>query len=437
VRAHLCQWHDLEALHTTIANRLAADASAWIEPFEALAMPLSADLQRQCARGHAASIVPACTLPPALVRERGDRLRVGYVSSDFREHALAYLATEVWERHDRRRVATFAYAIGVPDASPTRARIANAFETFRDCHAGTVDDVARRIRRDAIDVLVDLNGYTGHARSEVLAARPAPVQVQWLGYLGTMGTPWIDYIVTDRYATPPAAQAHFDERFLYLPDCYCPSDTRRAVAAVAPDRAACGLPANAFVLCCFNEPYKLLPALFDAWMRLLREIDDAVLWLSPSSTVAAGNLARAAASHGIDASRVVFAPRVPIAVHLARHVHADLCLDTTPYNGGTAANDALFMGVPLLTCSQQTMASRVAGSQLRAIGLPGLVTQDLAEYEARARSLARDRAALAALRAELAANRRAFPLFDMARFTTALEAAFIAAANDRVEPAGS
>ncbi|MGE5169602.1 MAG: tetratricopeptide repeat protein [Rudaea sp.] len=435
VRAHLCRWAELDALHATIAKRLAADARAWIEPLEALAMPLPPILQRQSARGRAASTAPACPLSPPLVRERGDRLRVGYVSSDFREHALAFLATEVWERHDRRRVATFAYAIGAPDRSSLRARIAAAFETFRDCHADAVDDVARRIRSDGIDVLVDLNGYTGHARSEILAARPGRVQVQWLGYLGTMGAPWIDYVVTDRYATPPAMQAQFDERFLYLPDCYCPSDTRRGVAAVGPDRAASGLPPEGFVFCCFNEPYKLLPAVFDVWMRLLREVDDAVLWLSPSSSVAAENLRREAAVRGVDASRLVLAPRVPIAEHLARHVHADLFLDTTPYNGGTTTNDALFMGVPLLTCSQETMASRVAGSQLRAIGMPGLVTKSLEEYEARALSLARDRAALAALRAAVAENRLTFPLFDMARFTTELEAAFAAAANGRVAPA--
>lgn len=435
VRAHLCEWRELDALHARIGERLTADPSAWIEPFEILAIPVSPRLQRQCARGHAASLAPACTLPPLLLRERGDRLRVGYVSSDLREHALAFLATEVWERHDRRQIATFAYATGAADGSPTRARIVDAFETFRDCHADTAEDVARRIRADGIDVLVDLNGYTGHARSEIFAARPAPVQIQWLGYLGTMGAPWIDYLVTDRYATPPSAQAQFDERFLYLPDCYCPSDTRRAVAPVAPDRAACDLPTNAFVFCCFNEPYKLLPGVFDVWMRLLREVDDAVLWLSPSSAVAAENLRREAASRGVDVARLVFAPRVPMPVHLARHVHADLYLDTTPYNGGAAANDALFTGVPLLTCSQETMASRVAGSQLHAIGLAGLVTRDLAEYEARALSLGRDRAELATLRAALAENRRTFPLFDMARFTSALEAAFVAAANGRAEPA--
>jgi predicted O-linked N-acetylglucosamine transferase (SPINDLY family) len=367
-----------------------------------------------------------------VIGERGTRLRVGYVSSDFREHAVAYLATEVWERHDRARLATFGYAIGVADRSPMRRRIEAAFGTLRDCAGEDAGRVAQRIRDDAIDVLIDLNGYTTHARSEIFAQRPARVQAHWLGYLGTLGAPWIDYVITDRYATPPPLQRHFDERFLYLPDCYCPTDSRRAVATEAGDRTGHGLPADGFVFCCFNNPYKLLPAVFDLWMRLLTAVPRSVLWLAPAADAAAANLRREATVRGVDASRLVFAGRAPLAAHLARHVHADLYLDTTPYNAGTAANDALFTGLPVLTCSGETMASRVAGSQLRAIGLPQLVTTKLADYEALALSLARDVERMRACKAELAANRRRFPLFDMARFTHALENALCAVANEPV-----
>ncbi len=225
----------------------------------------------------------------------------------------------------------------------------------------------------------------------------------------------MNHVITDRYVSPPEMQPYFDERFLYLPDCYCPSDTRRTAAA-SPGRAACGLPEDAVVLCCFNASYKLLPAVFATWMRVLSASPASVLWLAHPGDPARANLERSAAAHGIDPARLVFAPRAPIDVHLARHAHADLFLDTHPYNAGTAANDALFMGVPVLTCSGATMASRVAGSQLHAIGLPSLVTDSLAEYEARALELAGDRQALRDLRETLAGNRARYPLFDMARF---------------------
>lgn len=423
--AHLCRFEDLATAHATIASRLAADPSVGIHPFHALAMPLSAAALQQCARHWAASIRPACELSPAIVHERGNRLRLGYVSSDLREHAVAYLATEVFERHDAARFSTFAYAIGPSDRSPLRERIRAAFGTFRECHDRTSEDIARLVRADGIDVLVDLNGYTTHARSEIFASRPAPVQIQWLGFLGTMGARWIDWIVTDREATPPSMQPLFDERLLYLPDCYCPSDTRREVATRAPGRAACGLPEQGVVFCCFNNPYKLLAGVFDIWMRLLRQVPNSVLWLAPSNAVAAANLRREASLRGIAPERIVFAPRVPPADHWARHVHADIYLDTAPYNAGTAANDALFMGVPVVTCPGETMASRVAASQLRAIGLADLVAADAQAYEQRALALALDTDERRSVKDRLARNRGTHPLFDMARFTEALENAFI------------
>jgi predicted O-linked N-acetylglucosamine transferase (SPINDLY family) len=422
--AHLCRFDDLATAHATIASRLAADPGSGINPFHALAMPLSPAALQQCARQWAASLRPACELPPAIVRERGNRLRLGYLSSDLREHAVAYLAAEVFERHDAARVATFAYAIGPPDGSPLRERIRAAFGTFRACHDRTPEEIAQLVRADGIDVLVDLNGYTTHARSGILASRPAPVQVQWLGFLGTMGARWIDWIVTDREVTPPSLQPFFDERFLYLPDCYCPSDTRRPVAARVPGRAACGLPERGVVFCCFNNPYKVLPGVFEIWMRLLRQVPGSALWLAPSNTVAAGNLRREASLRRVAPERIVFAPRVSPADHLARHAHADVYLDTAPYNAGTAANDALFMGVPVVTCPGQTMASRVAASQLRAIGLADLVAADAQAYEQRALALALDADERRSVKDRLARNRSTHPLFDMARFTEALESAF-------------
>jgi predicted O-linked N-acetylglucosamine transferase (SPINDLY family) len=370
-------------------------------------------------------------------RPHRDRLRVGYVSSDFRAHATSSLLTEVWERHDRSRLATHAYSIGPGERSALRTRIERAFDRFVDVSGEDVAATARRIESDAIEVLIDLNGYTTHSRSELFALRPAPVQLSWLGYLGTLGAPWYDYVLTDRFAAPPELQRHFTERFLYLPDCYCPSDTRRPVAPVPPSRGACGLPERGFVFCCFNNAYKILPELFAVWMRLLAQVPDSVLWLSPAQPGACANLRREAAARGIAPERLVFAPRVALPEHLARQAHADLFLDTTPYNAGTTANDALFMGLPLLTCAGETLASRVAGSQLHAIGLPELVTTHLADYEALALTLARDPARLASYRTRLAQNRRTASLFDMARFARALDDLLHAAWENRASPMAS
>jgi protein O-GlcNAc transferase len=421
-RAQLARWDGLPELHASIAARLDADRVEPVNAFAALSIPLSPAAQLRAAQRWARDLAPA-VLPaaPKPAARNSPRLRLAYLSSDFRTHAITSLLAEVWERHDRTRIETHAYSIGLRESSPLRARIEAAFEHFVDCFEETGAAIARRIRADGIDVLIDLNGYTTHARSEIFAFKPAAVQASWLGYLGTLGAPWYDYVITDRFACPPEMQAFFSERFLYLPECYCPSDTKRAVASAVPSRAECGLPETGLVLACFNNSYKILPELFGVWMRLLGALPGSVLWLAPGNATAKLNLAREASARGVDPARLVFAPRVDLPEHLARHAHADLFLDTSPYNAGTTANDALFMGVPVVTCAGQTMASRVAGSQLCALGLAELVTASLADYEALVLALGRDAPRLAALKARLAANRHSTPLFDMARFTRAFD----------------
>jgi protein O-GlcNAc transferase len=439
-QAHLCAWGGLAERHEAIRRGLEVDSDDFVNAFITLSMPLSPQLQlsaaRRWAKDHAArvtlSVAPLAALRRAVAAGPHARpLRLGYLSSDFREHPMVSLLAEVWERHDRTRLSTFAYSIGPGGSSPQRARIEAAFDRFVDCGGDTIEQAARRIVEDGIEVLIDLNGYTAYEKSEILALKPAPVQISWLGYLGTLGAEWCDYVLTDRFAAPPELQPFFSERFLYLPDCYCPSDTQRPVAASAPDRAACGLPEQGLVFCCFNNSYKILPTVFDVWMRLLRQVPDSVLWLAPRNATACTNLRREAAAREVAPERLVFAPRVSVAEHLARHVHADLFLDTTPYNAGTTANDALFMGVPVLTCVGATMVSRVAGSQLHAAGLPELVTSSLAEYEALALTLGREPARLRALRQRLAANRATYPLFDMPRFTRALDDLLLATWENR------
>ena len=434
-RAHLCRWDGLGRLQASIAERLEAGSDEPVNAFAALSIPLSPAAQLRVARRWARDLVPPAPLPDPSSDRVGPslRLRVGYVSSDLRSHPMASLLAEAWERHDRARIETYAYSIGPREQSPLRTRIEAAFEHFVDCSSETVEQIASRIRGDGIDVVVDLNGYTTHAKSEIFALKPAAVQVSWLGYLGTMGADWYDYVLTDRFVSPPEAQAYFSERFLYLPDCYCPSDTRREVAAKLPSRSQCALPEDALVFCCFNASYKILPPVFEVWMRLLTSTPGSVLWLALGNATAEANLRREAQARGVDPARLVFAPRVSLPEHLARHAHADLFLDTLPYNAGTTANDALFMGVPVVTCTGDTMASRVAGSQLQAIGLPELVTHSLADYEALALSLAREPQRLSELKARLAVHRRTQPLFDMARFSRALDDLLIAAWENRHE----
>ena len=430
-RAHLCAWERLAEHHAALARLLETGADDDVDVFALLSTPLSPKLQLRAAQAWARGLQGTRLVPGSRSRRRvGGPLRVGYVSSDFRTHATASLLAEVWERHDRSRVQTHAYSIGAAESSPLRRRIESAFDHFVEVSSELPEAIASRIREDGIDVLIDLNGYTTGSRPEIFALKPAAMQIGWLGYLGTLGASWYDYVITDRFAGPPELQRFFTERFLYLPDCYCPSDTLRPVA-VAPSRAQCGLPEDAVVFCCFNSAHKILPDVFAVWMRLLAQVGDSVLWLSPASGAARENLRREAASRGISPERVVFAPRVPLPEHLARHVHADLFVDTTPYNAGATANDALFMNVPLITCAGETMASRVAGSQLRAVGMPELITARLEDYEALALELARDRHRLRSLRARLADHRDSCRLFDMARFTRALDDVLIAAWENR------
>ena len=354
---------------------------------------------------------------------RSGRLRIGYLSSDFHDHATAYLIAELIERHDRDRFEIYGYSYGADPGGAMRARLVSAFDRFTDIDALPHRDAAARIRADDIDILVDLKGHTHRARPKILAFRPAPVQVNYLGFPGTMGAPFIDYIVADEFIVPRDRQMLFAEKLAYLPDCYQPNDTRREIAA-APGRAACGLPAQGFVFCAFNNSFKITPAFFAIWMRLLQQVPGSVLWLLESNALVRRNLGAAAVAAGVDPGRLVFAPMQPHGQHLARHRHADLFLDTLPCNAHTTASDALWAGLPVLTCVGETFAGRVAGSIVRAAGLAELATNSPRDYEAQALALARDPARLAGIRSRLGAGREKLPLFDMAKRTRDLEALY-------------
>jgi predicted O-linked N-acetylglucosamine transferase (SPINDLY family) len=333
---------------------------------------------------------------------------------------------ELFERHDRNKFEILGISSGPDRRSEMRSRLIAAFDRFVDVRRLSDADVARLLREAEADIAVDLKGFTQNCRPSILAHRPAPIQVNYLGYPGTMGAEYIDYIVADEFVIPRDHQIHYSEKVVYLPDCYQVNDRKRKIAERPPARAEVGLPEHGFVFCCFNNNFKMTPRIFDIWMRLLQRVDQSVLWLLQGSTAAESNLRREAQVRGINPSRLIFAPRMKLQQHLARHRLADLFLDTLPYNAHTTASDALWTGLPVVTCAGTTFAGRVAGSLLQAVGLPELVTNALEDYEALALRLATQQGLLQEIKGKLAKNRLTTPLFDTGRFCGHIEAAYTA-----------
>jgi len=424
-KMHICDWthfeEDCGRLEAGVAN-----ARAVAYPFHLLAWCASPAVQHACARFYVADKYPQFPVPIwGGERYAHRRIRVAYLSADYGDHPVMILAAGLFERHDRTRFETTAVSFGLDKPNRLRERLRAPFDRFVDAHHMSDEEVAKLLRDLEIDIAVDLNGFTDGARPNVFTRRAVPVQVNYLGYAGTLGRDDCDYIVADRFVVPEESRAHYTEKVVYLPDSFLVNDSGRAISARTPSRAEAGLPERGFVFCCFNNSFKITPDVFDAWMRLLGEVDGSVLWLSQAKSSSPNNLRREAEKRGVAADRLVFASGVPRNEdHLARLCHADLFLDTTPYNAHATACDALWVGVPVLTCSGASFASRVAGSLLGAVGLPELITGTLADYEALALKIARDPALLASLRQKLARNRDNHPLFDTERFTRHIEAAY-------------
>jgi len=424
LRQEICDWSRYRADETRVRSGI----GRYVFPgaaFRLLAFASTPEEQLASARQIAAKIAaPISAMVPSLRQlKSGERLRLGYFSANFHAHAGGSLIAGLIERHDRRRFEVIAYGFDEDDGSAMRRRLVAAFDRFVDIAQMPDRDAADLIRADGIDILIDLHGWFTDGRPEILAHRPAPIQVSFL-YPGTTGADFFDYIVADQFVMPPDEQCFFSERLVYLPDCFQCNDDKREIAERTPSRGECGLPEQGFVFCCFGNSWKLSPDFFDIWMRLLAAVPQSVLWLYEANPLMKANLARESETRRIAPERLVFAPRLPPAEHLARHRLADLFLDTLPYNAHTTASDALWTGLPVLTCTGSTFAGRVAGSLLRAVGLDELVTTSLPEYEGLALQLARDAKLMNQMRARLAQNRLTHPLFDTVRYTRNLEAAY-------------
>jgi protein O-GlcNAc transferase len=425
-----CDWEEAQQLKP-IVDALTDEALAKGEaPAEAafLSLAHAEDPARHGAIARAMSALAARLAGPPLIlpkRPSGGRpIKLGYLSADFRNHAVSQLLVRTLELHDRSQFKVWAYSTGAEDRSALRERVRDGVDAFIDIRDLDHRAAAERIAKDEADILIDLTLHTTGARLEIPALRPAPIQMGWLGFPGSSGADYLDYLLTDKIVTPPDQAPHYSEKLAYLPETFQPNDDRQPIAPGRSTRAEYGLPENGFVFCSFNQPYKIEPVLFDLWMGLLRDLPDSVLWLHRINEVAPVNLQREAAKRGVAPERLIFADRPEKPVHLRRLALADLALDTRLYNGHTTSSDALWAGLPVLTMLGSHYAARVSASVLTAIGMPDLVATNLEGYRAIALKLARDPAALANMKARLARNRTTMPLFDSPRFARNLESVY-------------
>lgn len=423
-RMMMCQWTGLESRLDKL-RRCIQDAEKVTPPFPVLALLDEPGLQKQAATIFSESECPEyLQVTDSKNLAWNEKIRIGYYSADFYNHATAYLMAELFERHDRNRFEIYGFSFGPDKRDDMRQRVTAAFDNFYEVGNLGDRDIAELSRKLGIDIAVDLKGHTNNARLGIFAARCAPVQVNYLGYPGTMGARFIDYIIADKTIIPEELQHYYTEKVVCLPHSYQVNDSQRRISEKIFTRRDFGLPESAFVYCCFNNCYKILPETFDIWMRLLQAIDRSVLWLLEDNPWAVANLREAAASRGIDSDRLFFAQRLPLDEHLARHRCADLFIDTLPCNAHTTASDALWAGLPVLTCAGESFAGRVAASLVNATGLPELVTYSQQDYEARALELAKNSEQLAAIKQKLQENRLHAPLFDTALFTKNIESAY-------------
>ena len=423
-KMHLCDWRAFEFELTRLEQKVQRGEKA-TPPFQMLGLSDSLALQRKVAEIWARETLPASEVVTPMVRhDSHPKIRLGYFSADFRNHAVSFLMAGLIDLHDRSCFEVIAFSFGADSRDEMRIRLENSFDEFIDVRHQSDKEIAELARNKALDIAIDLGGFTQGNRCCVFAMRVAPVQVNYLGYSGTMGANYIDYLIADKVLIPPASRVHYSEKIVYLPHSYMVNDASRPIADKIFSRKELDLPESGFVFCCFNNSYKITPVTFSSWMRILKQIEGSVLWLSETNATAQSHLRSEAESRGVSGKRLIFARRLPMAEHLARHRAADLFLDTLPYNAHTTASDALWAGLPVLTCLGEAFASRVAGSLLNALGLPELITETPAQFEALAIALAKEPARLKHLRQQLQENRLSAPLFDTRLFARHIEQAY-------------
>jgi predicted O-linked N-acetylglucosamine transferase (SPINDLY family) len=418
-------WENLESNIQVLLAKVAAGEKV-SNPFPLLAMSDDPMIHRQASAIYAHYQFPAnSALGPITKHSKGEKIRIAYYSADFHNHATGYLLAELIELHDKNQFELIGISFGPSQSNEMRARLEKSFDQFIDASAMSDIEIAQLSRNLKIDIAVDLKGFTQNSRTGIFAYRAAPIQVSYLGYPGTMSAGYMDFLIADKTLIPTESQQAYAEKIAYLPNSYQVNDRKRVISDKAYTKAELGLPEQGFVFCSFNNNYKILPATFEGWMRILKAVDGSVLWLYEDNAAAANHLRQEAEKYGIHPSRLVFAKNMPLAEHLARHRLADLFIDNFPCNAHTTASDALWAGLPVLTLMGNSFASRVAASLLNAIGLPELITNTQEEYEALAIEIAQNPEKLAALKQKLANNRLTTPLFDTPQFTKDLERAYV------------
>ena len=419
-----CDWENFES-NILLLNRKIQEKFKVAHNFTIMSLPFSLSVHR-----HAAEILCSDKYPynpslgPIIKQPRHSKIRLGYYSADFHNHATAYLMAELFERHDKEKFELLAFSFGPETKDEMQIRVSQAFDHFINVASLSDIEIALLSRELGVDIAIDLKGVTQDARLGIFSFRAAPIQVSYLGYPGTLGADYIDYLIADKTLIPLQSQQYYSEKIVYLPNSYQVNDRQRVIAPTQFTKQELGLPQDAFVFCCFNNNFKITPDVFDSWVQILKSVDQSVLWLFQDNSTAAANLRKEATQRGLDPNRLIFATRMDLPEHLARHTAADLFLDTLPYNAHTTASDALWAGLPVLTCMGESFASRVAASLLNAIGLPELVTETRADYEALAVELATNPGKLQEIKEKLGRNRLTTPLFDTALFTKHIEAAY-------------
>jgi predicted O-linked N-acetylglucosamine transferase (SPINDLY family) len=424
IKMQLCDWQDFKHNVSELSLKIQSNVKA-STCLPLLALPIGLADQRKSAEIWSIDKnPPISSLGPIIKRSRQLKIRLGYYSADFHNHATAYLMAELFERHDKGKFELIAFSYGPNKKDEMRNRVRQAFNQFIDVTAMSDKAIAQLSRELGIDIAIDLKGLTQDARLGIFAYKAAPIQVSYLGYPGTLGVDYIDYLIADKTLIPKESQHNYSEKIVYLPHSYQVNDRQRIISQKQFTKQELGLPQEAFVFCCFNNNYKITPDVFDSWVRILKAVDASVLWLLEDNQTAAANLRKEAHLRGLDPARLIFAKRMNLPEHLARHRLAELFLDTLPCNAHTTASDALWAGLPVLTCMGESFASRVAGSLLNAIGLPELVTETQTDYELLAIELATNPAKLKAIKDKLEKNRLTTPLFDTAVLAKHIETAY-------------